>query len=80
MSANEVDAYFAALEAPKRSTLEEMRRRILDIIPDAEQTLSYAVPAFKVNPVSRTGGRAAGDLVKARVQRLPSVGKPARRW
>lgn len=48
MSANEVDAYFAALEAPKRSTLEEMRRRILDIIPDAEQTLSYAVPAFKV--------------------------------
>jgi uncharacterized protein YdhG (YjbR/CyaY superfamily) len=25
-----------------------MRRRILEVIPDAEQCLSYAVPAFKV--------------------------------
>lgn len=32
----------------KRSTLEEMRRRILEVVPAAEQGISYSVPAFKV--------------------------------
>jgi uncharacterized protein YdhG (YjbR/CyaY superfamily) len=45
---SDVDRYFAALDDPKRSTMEEMRRRILVVIPDAEQCLSYAVPGFKV--------------------------------
>lgn len=49
MSAREIDDYFAGLEEPKRSTLEEMRRRILEVIPGAEQTISYACPAFKVD-------------------------------
>lgn len=49
MAASEIDAYFASVEEPKRSTLEEMRRRILEVVPDAEQTISYACPAFKVN-------------------------------
>lgn len=48
MSADQVDAYIAAVEQPKRATLEEMRRRILAVIPDAEQTISYGCPAFKV--------------------------------
>lgn len=48
MSAHEIDEYFAALEEPKRATLEEMRRRILAVIPTAEQTISYRCPAFKV--------------------------------
>ena len=47
-SANDIDGYLRALDEPKRSTLEEMRRRILDVIPKAEQCLSYSVPAFKV--------------------------------
>jgi uncharacterized protein YdhG (YjbR/CyaY superfamily) len=49
MSAEEVDRYLADFDEPKRPTLEEMRRRILRVIPDAEQTLSYGVPAFKVD-------------------------------
>ena len=49
MPASEIDAYFAEVEEPKRSTLEEMRRRILEVIPEAEQTISYACPAFKIN-------------------------------
>jgi uncharacterized protein YdhG (YjbR/CyaY superfamily) len=48
MSTEDVDRYIAELDEPKRSTLEEMRRRILHVIPDAEQGLSYGVPAFKV--------------------------------
>ena len=48
MSAHEVDEYIAAVGEPKRATLEEMRRRILAVIPDTEQTISYGCPAFKV--------------------------------
>ena len=46
MSAAEIDAFFAKVEEPKRSTLEEMRRRILEVVPDAEQTIKYGMPAF----------------------------------
>ena len=48
MSAAEIDAYREAVEEPKRSTLEQLRRMILDILPDAEQCISYGMPAFKV--------------------------------
>jgi uncharacterized protein YdhG (YjbR/CyaY superfamily) len=44
----EVDAYLAALEEPKRGTLETLRRTILEIVPDAEQVIAYRVPAFRV--------------------------------
>ena len=48
MSASEIDDYLAELAEPKRSTLEEVRRRILEVIPDAHQTISYQYPAFRV--------------------------------
>jgi uncharacterized protein YdhG (YjbR/CyaY superfamily) len=48
MSAEEIDAYLASLEEPKQATLRELRRSILGIIPDAEQCISYGLPAFKV--------------------------------
>ena len=48
VSAADIDAYIAVLPEPKRSTLEEMRRRILAIVPDAEQKISYQMPAFAV--------------------------------
>jgi len=44
----EIDEYLAALDEPKRSTLGELRRTILEIIPEAEQGISYGIPAFKV--------------------------------
>jgi uncharacterized protein YdhG (YjbR/CyaY superfamily) len=47
MSAAEIDEYLDGLDEPKRSTLEQLRRDI-DVVPDAEQCLSYAVPGFKV--------------------------------
>jgi len=49
MSAEEVDAYLRAVEEPKRSTLETLRRSILEIVPHAEQVISYRVPAFRVD-------------------------------
>ena len=48
VSKQEVDEYLAALEEPKRSTLERLRRAILDVVPDAEQCISYGVPAFRL--------------------------------
>jgi len=49
MSAADIDAYLAAVPEPKKSTLEEMRRRILAIVPGAEQKISYQMPAFAVS-------------------------------
>jgi uncharacterized protein YdhG (YjbR/CyaY superfamily) len=56
VATEDVDRYLAGLEDPGRATLEEMRRRILDVIPDAEQGLSYSVPAFKL------GGKTVAGL------------------
>ena len=49
MSAEDVDDYLRGLDEPKRGTLEALRRTILEIVPEAEQVLSYNVPAFRVD-------------------------------
>ena len=49
MSAQEIDKYLAGLEEPKRSTLAELRQTILAILPEAEQGISYNLPAFRVH-------------------------------
>ena len=48
VSAQEIDQYLDALEEPKRTTLTRLRQTILDILPEAEQGISYGLPAFKV--------------------------------
>ena len=49
MTAQDIDSYLAGVDEPARSTLREVRRSILAVIPDAEQCISYGMPAFKVN-------------------------------
>jgi uncharacterized protein YdhG (YjbR/CyaY superfamily) len=49
MSSSEIDAYLAGLEEPKRSTLQELRHTILEVIPEAEEGISYQVPAFRLH-------------------------------
>jgi len=48
MSATDIDEYLDRLDEPKRSTLSQLRRDILAVVPDAEECISYAVPGFKV--------------------------------
>jgi uncharacterized protein YdhG (YjbR/CyaY superfamily) len=48
VSADEVDEYLRGVEEPKRSALQTLRRTILEIVPEAEQVISYDVPAFRV--------------------------------
>jgi uncharacterized protein YdhG (YjbR/CyaY superfamily) len=44
----EVDSYLADVEEPKRSTLQQLRLMIREVIPEAEEGISYGVPAFRL--------------------------------
>jgi uncharacterized protein YdhG (YjbR/CyaY superfamily) len=48
MASREIDEYLAALDEPKRSTLAHLRGTIMSIVPDAEECISYGLPAFKL--------------------------------
>jgi uncharacterized protein YdhG (YjbR/CyaY superfamily) len=48
VATREVDRYLAALDEPNRSTLEALRTSILEVVPEAEQGISYGMPAFMV--------------------------------
>ena len=48
MSKAEVDAYLAGVEEPKRSTLQLLRQSIVETVPEAEEGISYGLPAFRV--------------------------------
>lgn len=70
MSSAEIDDYLAELDEPKRSTLEALRATILELIPEAEQGLSYGVPAFRIDGKVIAGFSAA----KAHLSYLPHSG------
>jgi uncharacterized protein YdhG (YjbR/CyaY superfamily) len=61
MSKQEIDEYLDGVDELKRKTLNTLRRTILDIIPDAEQCISYRMPAFKVNGKTVAGFAAFKD-------------------
>jgi uncharacterized protein YdhG (YjbR/CyaY superfamily) len=48
MSAQEIDQYLDGLEEQKRAALAQLRETILAVLPDAEQGISYNLPAFKI--------------------------------
>jgi uncharacterized protein YdhG (YjbR/CyaY superfamily) len=43
-----IDDYLAALDEPKRTTLQALRQTIHGIIPHAEECISYGMPAFRL--------------------------------
>lgn len=61
MPSQQIDEYLAALDEPTRSTLEDLRRVILDLVPEAEQCISYGMPAFKVDGRAVAGFGAFKD-------------------
>jgi uncharacterized protein YdhG (YjbR/CyaY superfamily) len=44
----DVKKLYVAAPSPHQQTMLEMRERILQIIPDAEEIVSYGMPAFRV--------------------------------
>ena len=55
MTAEDIDRYLGEVPEPARTTLEQLRRDVLAVVPDAEQCISYGVPAFKVNGTTVAG-------------------------
>ncbi|MBV8527363.1 MAG: DUF1801 domain-containing protein [Candidatus Dormibacteraeota bacterium] len=48
MAYTTIDEYLATLDEPKRSTLQHLREDIRALVPEAEECISYACPAFRV--------------------------------
>ena len=44
-----VAKHYQNAPSPQRETMLEMRERILEIVPKAEEVVSYGMPAFKVD-------------------------------
>lgn len=45
----EVRAHYQSAPSPHKETMLEMRKRILEIVPGAQEVVSYGMPAFKVD-------------------------------
>lgn len=48
MAAADIDGYLSGLDEAQRSALQRLRDEILAVVPDAEECISYGMPAFKV--------------------------------
>ena len=48
MSKQEVDEFLANLDEPKRTALQQLRQTIQSIVPEAEEGISYGMPAYRL--------------------------------
>ncbi len=48
MSSEEITAYLDSLDEPRRLALQKLRETIVHLMPEAEQGISYQLPAFRV--------------------------------
>jgi uncharacterized protein YdhG (YjbR/CyaY superfamily) len=44
-----IDEYLAGLSDEKRAALQKLRRTIRSIVPEAEECMSYRIPAFRLH-------------------------------
>ena len=70
MPKEEIDRYLERLDEPKRATLSQLRATIAAIVPDAEQCISYGMPAFKLEGKTIAGFAA----FKSHLSYLPHSG------
>jgi uncharacterized protein YdhG (YjbR/CyaY superfamily) len=49
VAAGTIDEYLAQLPADKRAALQWLRRQIKAAAPDAEECISYGIPAFRLD-------------------------------
>ena len=56
-----IGAYLATVDEPKRSTLQSLRETIRAIVPDATETISYGMPAFRLGNTTIAGFAAFKD-------------------
>jgi uncharacterized protein YdhG (YjbR/CyaY superfamily) len=44
-----IDGYLIGVPENRRQALKDLRKKILSIIPEAQECISYRMPAFRVN-------------------------------
>ena len=44
-----IDEYLAGVKADYREALEKLRQTIRAVVPNAEECISYGIPAFRLN-------------------------------
>lgn len=49
MSSKEVDRHLAKIQEPQRSTLQKLRVFIKEVIPEAEEVISYGFPGYRLH-------------------------------
>jgi uncharacterized protein YdhG (YjbR/CyaY superfamily) len=54
-SPSTIDDYLNGVSEDRRRALEDLRAKIRSIVPDAEECISYRIPAFRVNGVVVAG-------------------------
>jgi uncharacterized protein YdhG (YjbR/CyaY superfamily) len=45
---DQIDAYFATLAPDQREALQHLRALVRRVVPEAQETMSYGMPAFKL--------------------------------
>ncbi len=70
MSAADIDEYLAVLDEPHRSTLAALRATLREVLPQAQEGMSYGAPVFLVG-----GKRVAGFAAfRSHLSYLPHSG------
>ena len=49
MTSKQVLAHLSKVAQPQKATLLELRKTILEIIPEAEEVISYGFPGYRIN-------------------------------
>ena len=49
MTSKQVLAHLSKVSQPQKSTLLELRKTILEIIPEAEEVISYGFPGYRID-------------------------------
>jgi uncharacterized protein YdhG (YjbR/CyaY superfamily) len=47
--AKNIDEYIASFPEPQKGKLKQIRKLVAEFAPDAEETISYQMPTFKLN-------------------------------
>lgn len=58
MPAKSIDEYLEKVEPQRRAALQKLRGQILAVVKDAEECISYSMPAFRV-----PGGQVVGGFL-----------------
>jgi uncharacterized protein YdhG (YjbR/CyaY superfamily) len=64
-----IDEYLARVKGDKRTALDKLRKTIRAIVPKAEECISYAIPAFRLegNPSEPLPVTLVRKLISARI-------------